>query len=145
VYAHSHHSAKRIRRVTFFTVSALVISGAMVVDIIEPPFLDATMFLYLSTMILSGACLWLFIDWWWCMHKTATRIYACITLLLLSIGYKSAFNLYARSIYMSNDMVDLRLLYESNLWQYRALPELIVLIYLFAYALARSSAGKDDE
>jgi len=91
------------------------------------------------------ACLWLFLDYWWCKARTATRVYACITALLAAISYNSGLSIHARSLYLGNHMNDLQSLYGSNIWQYRVAPELVVLVYLFSFAYARSSVGKDDE
>lgn len=145
MYAYSQLPAKRIRRLTFFSITVGVTMAAIAIDYWQPKEIDVPMFLYLCTMVLSGACLWLFVDWWWCQFRTATRIYACITLLLLGIGYNSALSVHARSLYIMNDLNDLRSLYASNLWQYRVLPELVVLTYLFSFALARMTSGKDED
>jgi hypothetical protein len=145
LYQHSKHSAKRIRRVTFFGLSGAIILGAIALDYADCDLIDATMFLYFVTFGLSLGCLWMFLDWWWCMARTATRIYVCITALLAAIAYNSGLSIHARSLYLGNHMGDLQALYASNVWQYRVLPELIVLVYLFSFAYARSSVGKDDE
>lgn len=144
MYRHSSKSSKRVRFNLFWWIIAIVFLGSLVIYKLDTEYIDLAIFMYVCVTVLGLCSLWLFIDWWWCMNRSATRIYACFTSLIAVIVFRALLDIHAATFRLDGDLVGLNDFHQSFIWQIRSAPEVVVFAYLFSFAYARMMVGSEN-
>lgn len=97
--------------------------------------IDLTILVYFSVFILSLLGFILF-AWWWRKNRSATFIYAYVTLLFFAEAYGKAIELYARFIKNSDPDLYFSIL-SGPLFSYRDFPQLIIYFLIIWHVSCR--------
>lgn len=144
LFRHSSWPAQKIRKYTFWTVLSLVALGTILIAALSPTFIDVALWLYYCTAVVGLAALWLFLDYWWIMSRTAGHIFACITGLIAVIVFRAITDIVAAHMRLSGDIMAWKEFTESFEWQLRMAPQILIVVWMFAYIFGRWNSGNDD-
>lgn len=120
-----------IKNVFFWTAAFFVMAMVVFLDVFTE--FDPCLIFYTISTGLAFVCGAMFADWWR-VKGSATSIYKWITILLFAFAFNDGVQFTGRYIYIySRDRYDWFI--NSLWWNYRAVPLMLSLLYLFSFAL----------
>jgi hypothetical protein len=133
--------SKRVRGLIFSFLLLIIIPPIIFVDYCC--LLDPTIIIYSATAIISLVCFILY-AWWWISLGKASHVYMAITLLFLSTFFTNLMNLFARILFVYDKEENVTIFLNSNIWQFRSIVGLIIMIYLLSFTISRMISGNGD-
>lgn len=96
---------------------------------------DVTFYIY-ALAAFAGLFGFFLFSWWWMRVGSATDVYIYVSFLFLTNAFSDTVALYAR--YLRNiDPARMTIFHDCYLWDFRRIPELIVLIIFIVRMLLR--------
>ena len=102
---------------------------------------DLTYWLYVLTIVIStyGSALFL---WWWIKKGSATTVYSYVTFLLLGEAFSASLSLFARHLFLTEDVEAYAMFIRSPIWPFRHLLVFMALTVLVCHMSYRAFGGK---
>jgi hypothetical protein len=119
------------RSITFWCLVVLTLSFVFFLDYSER--FNSCLAIYFIEASVALICASMFADWWR-VKGSASSVYKWITLLLFAVAFNDGLQAYARYRFLYYPDTYTAFL-NSTLWEYRAIPKMISMLYLLAFAV----------
>lgn len=103
---------------------------------------DECLVAYALVALISATCGTLFVAWW-IKQRAASEVYAWLTALLWAISFNHVVMFIARTKLAS--LCDYESFIMSPIWRYRAIPQVVIMLYLLSLIVTRMRGNGGDE